>query len=81
VERIARDPRYFTFLKNCPAEVRIVLGDARLSVAATTDHSYDLMVLDAFSSDAIPTHLLTKEALKLYLSKVSERGDTGFSYQ
>jgi spermidine synthase len=74
VERIARDSRYFTFLKDCPAKVSVVLGDARLSLANVTDHSYDLIVLDAFSSDAIPIHLLTREALELYLSKLSKSG-------
>jgi hypothetical protein len=74
VERIAKDVRHFTFLKDCPARVTVVLGDARLSLANATDHSYDLIVLDAFSSDAIPVHLLTREALKLYLAKLSESG-------
>jgi hypothetical protein len=74
VERIAKDTRHFTFLKDCPAKVSIILGDARLSLANATDFSYDLIILDAFSSDAIPIHLLTREALKLYLSKLSESG-------
>jgi len=74
VERIAKESRYFTFLKDCPAKTSIVLGDARLSLANATDHSYDLIILDAFSSDAIPIHLLTWEALKLYLAKLSESG-------
>lgn len=74
VDRIAKESRYFTFLKDCQAKVRVVLGDARLSLANARDHSYDLIVLDAFSSDAIPIHLLTREALKLYLSKLSEGG-------
>jgi len=74
VERIARDTRYFTFLNDCPAKVSVVLGDARLSLANATDQSYDLIALDAFSSDAIPIHLLTREALKLYLTKLSKSG-------
>jgi hypothetical protein len=74
VKRIATESRYFTFLKDCPAKASVVLGDARLSLMNATDHSYDLIVLDAFSSDAIPLHLLTKEALKLYLAKLSESG-------
>ncbi len=74
VERIAKDPRHFTFLKDCWAHVNVILGDARLSLTNAPDHSYDLIVLDAFSSDAIPTHLLTKEALRLYLAKLSEDG-------
>jgi hypothetical protein len=52
VERIAKESRYFTFLKDCPAKVSVVLGDARLSLANATDHSYDLIVLDTFNSDA-----------------------------
>jgi hypothetical protein len=74
VERIAKESRYFTFLKDCPAKVSVDLGDARLSLANAKDHSYDLIVLDAFSSDAIPIHLLTRESLKLYLAKLSESG-------
>ncbi len=72
VERIARDPHYFTFLRDCPAKV--VLGDARLSLAGVPDKQYDLIVLDAFSSDAIPMHLVTREALKLYLDKLAADG-------
>jgi hypothetical protein len=74
VERIARDARYFTFLKDCLANIDVVLGDARLSLVNAPDHSYDLIVLDAFSSDAIPIHLLTREALNLYMDKLSESG-------
>ena len=74
VERLARDPRYFTFLQLCPPDIRVVLGDARLSLAAAPDASYGLIVLDAFSSDAIPSHLLTREALGLYLRKLTESG-------
>jgi hypothetical protein len=74
VERIAKESRYFTFLKDCPAKISVVIGDARLSLANARHQSYDLIVLDAFSSDAIPIHLLTKEALKLYLAKLSESG-------
>ncbi len=74
VLRIARDPRYFTFLQLCAPDIRVVLGDARLSLAAAPDASYGLIVLDAFSSDAIPSHLLTREALGLYLRKLRESG-------
>jgi hypothetical protein len=74
VERIARDARYFTFLQDSPAEVSVVLGDARLWLTRALDPRYDLMVLDAFSSDSIPIHLLTREAIKLYLSKLAEDG-------
>jgi hypothetical protein len=74
VVRIARDPRYFTFLQQCPPDTRVVLGDGRLSLVAAPDASYGLIVLDAFSSDAIPSHLLTREALDLYLKKLAESG-------
>ena len=52
----------------------MILGDARLSLAQSPDHHYQLFVLDAFSSDVIPIHLLTREALQLYLSKLDEHG-------
>src|SRR5207248_2983909 len=58
VQRVAEDPRYFNFLSECRAPYRVVLGDARLRLQDAADHSYDLIVLDAFSSDAIPMHLL-----------------------
>ena len=74
VERIARDPRYFTFLRDCSPEVRVVLGDARICLKNTPDHLYGMFVLDAFGADAIPVHLLTREAVQLYLSKLVDHG-------
>jgi hypothetical protein len=74
VERIARDPRYFTFLQECFPRINVVLGDARLSLKRAPDHHYGLIVLDAFSSDMIPLHLLTREALTLYLAKLVDDG-------
>jgi len=74
VERLARDPRYFTFLRDCPAAVRVVLGDARLSLAQARDGEFGLMILDAYTSDAIPVHLLTREALALYRRKLTADG-------
>jgi spermidine synthase len=74
VERIAKDPRYFTFLRDCNSNVRVVLGDARISLKAAPDHYYGLIVIDAFSGDAIPAHLLTREALQLYLKKLEPNG-------
>ncbi len=74
VEQIARDPRYFQFLANCGNDPRVVLGDARLTMAGAADGSYDVLVLDAFSSDSIPMHLLTREALALYLRKLAPGG-------
>lgn len=75
VERVARDPHYFTFLRDCRAErLGVTLGDARFRLAGAPDRAYGLIVLDAFSSDAIPTHLLTLEAVRLYRSKLARGG-------
>ena len=73
VIQIARNPRMFKFLSECAPSASIVLGDARLTLAASRA-GYDLIVLDAFSSDAIPVHLLTREAIAIYLSRLAPRG-------
>ncbi len=73
VARIARDPQLFRFMSECGQNSPVVLGDARLTLAASVQH-YDLIVLDAFSSDTIPVHLLTREALTGYLSRLSPHG-------
>jgi len=78
VARIASNPRYFTFLHDSKADTRIVIGDGRLRVADAPRRTYDLMVLDAFSSDAVPVHLLTREAVELYLSKLRPGGLLAF---
>ena len=64
----------FTFLSNCQPKADIVLGDARLTFAKETAESYDLLIVDAFSSDAVPMHLLTSEALSMYASKLKPLG-------
>jgi hypothetical protein len=69
---IARNPDYFTYLRDCPGWV--VLGDARLTLARAADGALGLIVLDAFSSDAIPIHLITEQALRLYLDKLDADG-------
>jgi spermidine synthase len=74
IAELARDQRQFTFLSDSPADMRIVLGDARIALTKEPDRSYDMLVLDAFSSDAIPVHLLTREALQLYLQKLNPGG-------
>jgi hypothetical protein len=74
VDRIARDPFLFTFLSSCQPDADIVLGDARLTLVKEPAGSFDYLVIDAFSSDSIPVHLLTLEALKLYLTKLSPHG-------
>lgn len=73
VEAIARDPRYFTFLRDCGAQANVVLGDARVSLQADTQQ-YNMLMLDAYSSDSIPMHLVTREALKLYTDRLAPHG-------
>jgi hypothetical protein len=73
IARLAQDTRYFTFLDRSPADIKTVVQDGRLGLAATKDR-YDLLVMDAFTSDAIPAHLLTGEAIDTYLRKLSDNG-------
>ena len=73
VVRIARDRRYFHFLSACAPDADIVLGDARLTLLSSLQR-YDLIVLDAFSSDAIPIHLLTREAFAGYRTRLAPHG-------
>ena len=79
IERIARDPRLFTYLRVCPGSFDVVLGDARLRLARAADRRYGLIMADAFSADAIPVHLITREALALYRSKLREHGIVAFN--
>lgn len=74
VEKIARDARYFSFLRDCPPRIDVAIGDARVTLGRAAARGYDLFVLDAFSSDVIPVHLLTREALALYLRKTADNG-------
>jgi spermidine synthase len=74
VERIARDERHFHYLAACGAGADVRTGDARLTLRAAPSGHYDLLILDAFSSDAIPIHLITREALTLYLDKLAPGG-------
>lgn len=78
IERIARDTAYFTYLTDAPSPVRVVLGDARIQMARDSAARYDLILLDAFSSDAIPVHLMTREALDVYLSRLAPGGLISF---
>jgi spermidine synthase len=64
----------FTFLGDCRGKVDIILGDGRLSLERERDRHYDLLVVDAFSGDAIPVHLLTREAIKLYFRHLKTGG-------
>jgi SAM-dependent methyltransferase len=74
VERIARDPGLFTFLQNTRGQIDVKIGDGRKEVEEAVPASFDLIVIDAFSSDAIPVHLLTREALQLYFSRLKPGG-------
>jgi spermidine synthase len=74
IERIARDRRYFTYLADCITDFQVVIGDARLRLDAAPDGAHDFIVLDAFSSDAIPVHLLTREAIGVYFRKLRPGG-------
>lgn len=78
VERIARNPRLFTFLSECRGSFDVVLGDARISLAREPRSRYGLITLDAFSSDAIPTHLLTQQAIELYRARLAPGGVLAF---
>ncbi|MGN6117840.1 MAG: fused MFS/spermidine synthase [Nitrobacter sp.] len=70
----ARDPKYFTFIRNCEPDLKPVIGDARLTFAREPDGIYDLIIVDAYSSDAIPIHLATREAMKIYKDKLTPHG-------
>ena len=77
VARMAADPKLFTFLSESPARVETVVGDARIQLARELEQGsrqYDVLVADAFSSDAIPMHLLTREAFQLYRAHLAEDG-------
>ncbi|HEV2948382.1 MAG TPA: fused MFS/spermidine synthase [Gemmataceae bacterium] len=81
VVRIAENPEYFTFASQCRADpwpdgrrFRLVMGDARLSLEREPDGRYGIIMVDAFSSDAIPVHLITREAIELYLKKLAPHG-------
>ena len=73
VEKLARDANRFHYIAQCAPDIPVLLGDARLTLAESHD-TYDLIVLDAFSSDAIPIHLMTREAMATYLSKLAPGG-------
>jgi hypothetical protein len=79
VERIARNEEYFTYLKACGSACTVITGDGRVSLTRATSEQYGVIVLDAFSSDAVPMHLMTKEALALYLSKLAPGGVIAFN--
>lgn len=74
VVQIAREPKRFSFMSQCLPGARVILGDARLSLAKEAAASTDVLVLDAFTSDAVPMHLLTREAFQLYQRVLQPEG-------
>jgi hypothetical protein len=70
----ARDPKYFTYIQKCEPDLKPVIGDARLTFAREPDGIYDLIIVDAYSSDAIPIHLATEEAMEIYKNKLAPQG-------
>lgn len=74
VADIARNPRWFTYLQDCAPRTDVVIGDARLKLEGAHDEEFDMVLVDAFSSDAVPVHLITREALALYQKKLRSDG-------
>ncbi|MDJ0631197.1 MAG: fused MFS/spermidine synthase [Rhodobacter sp.] len=74
VDRIARDPNLFTFLSSCAPDAPTYLGDARVVLAEHSDRRFDILVIDAYSSDAVPVHLTTREAMELYFDRLAPGG-------
>lgn len=74
VARVAKNPDFFNFLSACTPEAPVVLGDGRLTLAQEAEGTFGLLLIDAFSSDSVPAHMLTREAVQLYLSRTAEDG-------
>lgn len=74
VRDIAQDEDLFTHLRDCGGEYEIVMGDARIQLSRVANDSFGMIVIDAFSSDSIPTHLITREAVEMYMSKLHDDG-------
>ncbi|WP_315769143.1 MULTISPECIES: fused MFS/spermidine synthase [unclassified Bradyrhizobium] len=70
----ASDTKYFSYIRNCAPDIKPVIGDARLTFAKEPDGAYDLIIVDAYSSDAIPIHLATEEAMAIYKAKLAPQG-------
>ena len=75
---VAQNPKYFSYMEVCGAQSRVLMGDGRLSMQQVEDGRYGLIVLDAFSSDMVPIHLMTREAVALYLKKLAPGGMIAF---
>ncbi len=78
VVQIATDPALFTYMRDCPGVKNIIVGDARIKLQEADNARYGLMLMDAYTSDSLPVHLMTKEALALYLQKLRPEGIIAF---
>lgn len=74
VADLAQNPKYFTYLSDCGSPYKIFIGDGRLETAKQNDAIYDAIVIDVFTSDNIPVHIITQEAIEMYLSKLKKDG-------
>lgn len=74
VVSFARDPKWFNYLTRCTPDAPVIIGDARLTVQDEMPGTFDVLVIDAFSSDAVPVHLLTREAIQGYFTKLKPDG-------
>ena len=77
VERIAREPEYFSYLADCRAKLDVIMGDARLSLVNGPDRKFDLLIIDVFNSDSVPLHLITREAFAVYLKRLERSRRAG----
>ncbi|HZV79136.1 MAG TPA: fused MFS/spermidine synthase [Candidatus Binatus sp.] len=78
IDRIARDPHLFAYVGDCGGATPTVIGDARIGLGRERDNAYDLMILDAYSADYVPVHLVTREAISLYKRKLKDGGVLAF---
>lgn len=74
VLEIATNDKFFTYMRDCPPEKNVEIGDGRISLANKPDHTYSLIVVDVFTSDAVPVHVMTMEAIDTYLNKLADGG-------
>jgi hypothetical protein len=74
IHRIAADTRFFSYLRDCAPEQEVIIGDARLQLEKKPEGYYDVLLMDAFNSNAIPMHLVTEEAIGMYFEKLKSDG-------
>ncbi len=78
VKNIAENTKLFTYLRDCPPNSKVIIDDARLGIEKAPNHEYGTIIMDAYSSDSLPVHLITKEALAIYMQKLDEHGVIAF---